>query len=301
MDSALTDSVFFELTGPDTFSGEWTGQPFDSLSPGDYLIEVLDGDSTCGAVEVFTIEAAADPALFLVAASPECVGGEDGSISAFVAGNVMASSYALNGEPADIGGNFLGLSAGEYLVEVMVLMTSMGTCTDTASISVIDPPGMTVNIDSVESASPGEDNGGASVTVTGGAEPYGFFWSGPTGSTGLEDPDDLGSGEWTLTVTDATGCEVTILVSVPVGIMEHRPIEMSASPNPVRHVVRVEFGEPFVGQMVLRDGVGRIVDQVQLAEQSLNWSLAKHPSGVYTLQAMENTGGTSTLRLMVVH
>ena len=301
VDSALTDSVFYVLTGPETLSGEWTGEAFDSLAPGDYLLEVLDGDSTCGAVDVFTIEAAPDPALFLVAASPVCAGGVDGSVSAFVAGNVMASSYLLNGVPADIGGNFLGLSAGEYNVQVTVLMTSMGTCTDTASITVVDPPGMTVTIDSVEGANPGEENGGASITVIGGAEPYGFFWTGPTGSTGLEDPDGLGSGDWTLTVTDNTGCEVSIVVSVPVGIEEHRPIQMSASPNPVRHVLHVDFVESFVGQMVLRDGVGRVVDQAQMAGKSMDWPLSMHPSGVYTLHALERAGGASVMRLMIVH
>ena len=72
------------------------------------MLEVLDGDSTCGAVEVFTVDAASDAALFLVASTPECAGGEDGNISAFVADTVTVTGFALNGVAADIGGNFLG-------------------------------------------------------------------------------------------------------------------------------------------------------------------------------------------------
>ena len=74
---------------------------------------------------------------------------------------------------------------------------------------------MVVTLDSVDSANPGEENGGAAVTVTGGVVPR-FEWTGPTGTTGAEDPDDLGSGEWTLTVTGDDGCSTTLIVSVPV-------------------------------------------------------------------------------------
>jgi hypothetical protein len=302
VDSALTDSVFYTLSGPaDTLSGSWIGLPFDSLAPGNYLLEVLDGDSTCSAVDVFTIQAAADPSLFLVAASPECAGGEDGSVSAFVAGNVMASGYQLNGQPADIGGNFLGLSAGDYFVEVTVLMTSMGTCTDTASISVVDPPGMTISFDNIEGANPGEENGEVSVTVTGGDEPYDYFWTGPTGNTGQEDPDDLGAGEWTLTVTDDGGCSVTVTVDVPVGIAEQVGITMSASPNPVRESLHLTFGELFDGQLFLRDGAGRLVDQLRISSQSTDWNLSNHSAGVYTLHAIEQAGSGTVLRLVLVH
>ena len=91
------------------------------------------------------------------------------------------------------------------------------------------------------------------------------------------------------------------MVSVPVGIEEHRPIQMSASPNPVRHVLHVDFVESFVGQMVLRDGVGRVVDQAQMAGKSMDWPLSMHPSGVYTLHALERAGGASVMRLMIVH
>ena len=143
-------------------------------------------------------------------------------MTAFVAGNVMATSYQLNGEPADIGGNFNGLAAGDYQVSVNVLTVNGGVCSDTASISVVDPEGMVVTIDDIGGANPNEENGEVSISVTGGVEPYTFEWTGPTGSTGAEDPDDLGAGEWTLEVTGGDGCTTSIVVSVPVGIHEWR-------------------------------------------------------------------------------
>ena len=61
------------------------------------MLEVLDGDSTCSAVQPFSILAASDIALFVVASAPFCAGGEDGSISAFVADTVAVSEYLLDG------------------------------------------------------------------------------------------------------------------------------------------------------------------------------------------------------------
>ena len=302
VDSALTDSVIYTLSGPELeWTGTWVAEPFDSLAPGSYVLEVLDGDSTCGAVEVFTVDAAPDAALFLLASTPECSGGEDGNISAFVADTVTVTGFALNGAAADIGGNFLGLSAGDYTVEVTVLLTSGATCTDTASIAVVDPPGMTVVVDSIEGANPGEENGEVLVTVTGGTEPYDFFWTGPTGNSGQEDPDDLGGGEWTLTVTDDDGCSVTVTVDVPVGMVEQAGIRMSASPNPVRQALHVAFDAHFEGQLILRDGAGRRVDHVSVSGQSKDWDVSRHPSGIYTLYAEAATGGGSVLRLVIVH
>ena len=300
VDSALSDSVSFTLSGPEgAITGPWASEAFDALVPGTYVLEVLDGDSTCGAVEVFTIDAAPDPALFLVASAPECAGGEDGNISAFVADTVTVTGYTLNGIAADIGGNFLELSAGEYAVEVTVLLTSGATCTDTASIAVVDPPGMTVVVDSIEGANPGEENGEVSVTVTGGAEPYDFFWTGPTGNTGQEDPDDLGAGAWTLTVTDDGGCSVTVTVDVPVGIVEVSAPVFSLAPNPVRSRVEVSFAKAFDGRLTLVDAVGRAVDVLNVRGQSVSWSLGGHPGGVYFLQATDRAGHRAVSRVVL--
>ena len=300
VDSALTDSVYYTLVGPaESLSGTWIGLPFDSLAPGSYLLEVLDGDSTCSAVQPFSILAAPDIALFVVASAPFCAGGEDGSISAFVADTVAVSEYLLDGEPASMDGNFLGLGAGEYLVEVTAILPSGSLCADTASIDIVDPPGMTISFDSIEGANPGEENGEVSVTVTGGEEPYDFFWTGPTGNTGLEDPDDLGAGEWILTVTDNDGCQVTDTVSVPVGILEWLRPEFSMAPNPTRDRLDIRFESPFQGTLILVDALGREVEAHAMRGTHTTWSLAGHPAGVYLVRAMGEDGRRSAARLVI--
>lgn len=300
LDSALTDSVFYALTAPGfAGSGAWTDGVFDGLIPGDYLLEVFDGDSSCSAVEVFSVAAAPDVSLFLVASSPACAGGDDGSVSAFVAGNVMATSYQLNGEPASIDGNFLGLSAGEYFVNVNVLTTTgFNTCSDTASIAVVDPEGMEIIVDEIGGANLDEENGEIAVTVTGGVEPYTFEWTGPTGSTGAEDPDDLGAGDWTLEVTGGDGCTTSIVVSVPVGLQEWQVPQFAVSPNPTRDTYRVQFSRPFNGQLELTDVTGRRIDLLQVESSVVQGTLAGKPAGVYLLRAMDQQGMGAVSRLV---
>lgn len=299
VDSALTDTVYYELsTSGFVESAPWTDGVFADLIPGDYLLEVFDGDSTCSAVQVFTVAAAPDAALFLVSSAPACAGGDDGSVSAFVAGSVMATSYQLNGEPASIDGNFLGLSAGDYFVDVNVLTTGGNTCADTASITVVEPEGMVVIVDEIGGANPGEENGGVAVTVTGGIEPYSFEWTGPTGSTGAEDPDDLGAGDWTLEVTGGDGCTTSLVVSVPVGLQEWRSPQFSVVPNPTRDTYSVQFSRPFQGALEVTDVMGRRLELLRVESSMVQGNLAGRPSGVYLLRAVNAEGMGAVTRLV---
>lgn len=192
----------------------------------------------------------------------------------------------------------MDLEAGTYFVEVEATLPSGGTCSDTATVVVVDPEGMVVTLDSVDGANPGEENGGAAVTVTGGVEPYDFEWTGPTGNTGAEDPDDLGSGEWTLTVTGDDGCSTTLIVSVPVGLVSLEIDAFSVHPNPARDQVTFEFGRPFHGTMVVRDGVGRTVLTWPVNGTESVQSLSRLTPGWYSVQAIGGNGSGRTLRLL---
>ena len=301
VDSALTDSVTYTLFGPvDTVTGSWTGASYSALHPGVYLLEVLDGDTACSAVQSFVVEPAPEVALFAVASSPDCAGGSDGNVSVFVADNVEPTEYILNGvNLGDVSGNVLGLPAGDYFVEAMVLMPSGALCSDTTSVSIVDPEGIVVTLDSIEGSNSGEENGGAEVTITGGVEPYDIEWNGPSGSTSSEDPDDLASGEWTLMVTGDDGCSTTVVVSIPVGIEERLTSPFKIMPNPAQDQVTLQFDLPFSGMLFLQDPMGRIVDATPMEGTRITWSLSQHPAGIYTVRVASNKGASSSLRLVL--
>ncbi len=298
-DSLLSDSAYFMLTAPGLqISGPWTGAGFEGLVPGNYLFTLFDGDSTCSAVRTFNVAASPDVALFAVASSPFCAGGDDGSISALVADTFDVSGYFLNGNPMGLGGNFLGLSAGSYFVEVEAIGPSGTPCTDTATVIIPDPPGMTITLNGVEGADPNEENGEIAISVTGGEEPYVFEWTGPTGATGMEDPDDLGAGDWTVVVTDDDGCTAELVVSVPVGIAEWNAPRFTVWPNPTRDGFEVRFSREFQGGIKLMDLTGRVLDWREVQGMTHRGTLAAQPAGVYLLRAEDVSGHGHTVRMV---
>lgn len=83
--------------------------------------------------------------------------------------------------------------------------TSPQGCTakDSILVTINQTPDLTVDIDDADC---GEANGGASVTISGGASPYVTYWS--NGST-FTSVDDLSPGQYFVNVTDNNGCSAT--------------------------------------------------------------------------------------------
>ncbi len=64
-----------------------------------------------------------------------------------------------------------------------------------------------VNLVTTNISCGGDGNGTASITITGGLEPYTYEWS--TGDVGVTELTDLEGGTYTITVTEAGGCQRT--------------------------------------------------------------------------------------------
>lgn len=63
---------------------------------------------------------------------------------------------------------------------------------------------------SINSSCSGSTNGSADISVTGGIGDYSYEWTGPNGFTAdSEDISSIEAGDYVVTVTDATGCQVS--------------------------------------------------------------------------------------------
>lgn len=139
-------------------------------------------------------------------------GEDNGSFALSVSGGEGPFTFSTNGVTNN-DGVFEDVAAGTYTV----LISDASDCTAQINVSVQNEQG--VNFDSLVATEAGCDtsNGTIEVTATGGAAPYQYSLNG-----GQLQSDNrftqLGSGSYTVSVTDQTGCETTQEIEVLSGI-----------------------------------------------------------------------------------
>ena len=106
-----------------------------------------------------------------------------------------------------------GLSEGEYLVTI----TDGNNCEVTEIVYINSPDSINVTLTSLDLNCNGDLNGSIESSVDGGISPFSYLWS-----NGAENPNinNLSSGQYSLLVTDSTGCSVSesIFISEPDSI-----------------------------------------------------------------------------------
>jgi gliding motility-associated-like protein len=197
--------------GSGNYSYNWNPAQADSptisnLVAATYALTVTDLDSGCTDAASFTVaDVETDLVLNGADISDETCLEEDGSISLNVSGGCMPYSYMWSNN--DIGNtpNAVNLAAGVYAV----------TITDDASNSVMGSytvDGFTaLSLNSVPNIVPesqGMGDGSISIDVGGGTAPYTYNWSGPiSGLPNSGTISGLSAGDYTVAVTDASGCD----------------------------------------------------------------------------------------------
>ncbi len=102
------------------------------------------------------------------------------------------------------------IKAGVYRVYV----TDANGCTTDRGLSLSEPLPLDLSL-SVSNitclTAPAYNDGAIDLTVTGGKNPYGYAWTGPSGYTaGVQDISSLTEGSYSVTVTDDYGCQADI-------------------------------------------------------------------------------------------
>jgi len=209
-------------TGPFNYlwsPGGSTDQNPTGLAPGNYSVLITDANSCTGGtpVEVTT----PDPILLTITPSgASCNGLADGSIDLEVSGGTGGYSYDWTGTASN-SEDPIGLAAGNY----EVVVTDADNCTMAISTVIGEPTPIMVVFTTTETTC-GEDNGTASLTVTGGAAPYDYEWNNG-GSGNTPNPTGLEAITYEVIVTDDNDCSVT--ETIVIG--EVAPMELSISAN----------------------------------------------------------------------
>jgi hypothetical protein len=191
---------------PGTPTGDGTVS-VTGLTAGTWTCTVTDANG-CVASQSFTVTQ--PPAISVTAASQtnvSCNAGANGAASINIpTGGVGGYTYDWTpGTPTGDGTTSIsGLSAGTYIVT----STDANGCTASQSFTITEPPVIVLTATSQTNVScNGGANGSASIFVSGGTPGFTYLWA-PTGGTNAN-ASGLSAGTYTVTVTDANGCQAT--------------------------------------------------------------------------------------------
>lgn len=205
----LTDNATVNVDGETVF--------FTGLPRGEYEVTITDADGGMPIQQIDTIQIGSPPnlGLSLTGILPQCAGENTGSLitQLIVDGQIVNDpgdqyTFIWNITSESVS-RLDSVSSGQY--RVTVVDNSSG-CTAEASTTLADPPALNLDVTIDNASCPGIADGAIEVVPNGGTDPYNFNWQ-----AGLETfngifiasrPDQLSSGRYSVTVTDANGCSV---------------------------------------------------------------------------------------------
>jgi hypothetical protein len=259
-----------------------------NLPVGTYIISLTDANG-CQIQYVITITEPLCLVASVTSTNCLCYGDQTGSITITSAGGVAAYDVSWWGP---VNGSISGwlpnsplvvgsLPAGIYNVTV----TDAAGCSTNQITVISEPPPLTVT--GITS------NNGIDITVGGGTPPYSYAWS--TGST-TEDISNLMPGTYSVVVTDANGCTITMSFTLlPVFVLstnaitnvvcfgdQNGAISLSASGGAAPYDVSWTgpvSGNP-AGNEIVNSGGSYLITNI--------------PAGTYTLTITDSTGNTTS-------
>lgn len=200
---------FYSWSGPDNFTA--STQDINDLCAGVYEATITDAEGN----SIFTTCRIDEPLLPLIIEPNPTVVNEVvpnfGSINITVSGGTAPYTYQWSNEATSE--DITGLSAGSYRVTV----TDANGCIVISPEYEVERIAIPINfemITTVQPTCPGECNGSITIQIQGGDSPYVIVWNdGFTQTLSTANPtftrEDLCAGDYTVTVTDASGQEET--------------------------------------------------------------------------------------------
>ena len=132
-----------------------------------------------------------------------CYGGSTGTATALGQGGTGPFTYAWNTTPAQNTSTATGLISGTY----SVIVTDSVGCNVTGTVQITQPSELIITETHNDESCPAESDGSITLSLTGGTQPYSFFWS--DGITTME-RQNIGVGTYSVVATDINGCAVSM-------------------------------------------------------------------------------------------
>jgi len=188
------------------------GPNWTNLCDGQYDIRVMDTDAGCEATESFIVCPLTCDLVLNVEdiVNITCFGDADGSATVSASSSALPISlvWEFNDVPFGTGPSQTNLEAGVY----KVIATDAINCEEQLTLVIDEPAELIItNCTSVNVSTPEGSDGSLTLSVSGGTAPLSFEWSNGESTNPIE---NLTPATYTVTVTDANGCENTSACTV---------------------------------------------------------------------------------------
>jgi subtilisin-like proprotein convertase family protein len=205
-------SIDISVTGGNgSYGYSWsngaTTQDLSGLNSGTYAITVTDGLG-CTGTGSFSIAnnlTGCSNYCFLNVTGNTLVDATCGNANGSVNVNILnaVAPYTVTWSNGATTEDLSGLSPGTYSVTVL----DANNCSNTSSFTVSNNSGtLAVTSAAIGDETCGNNNGSIDLTISGGTAPYSYSWS--NGGT-VQDIQGLAAGNFTVTVTDNSGCSMS--------------------------------------------------------------------------------------------
>ncbi len=267
-------------TGPGGFSS--SSASINGLIAGDYELTVSD-NSTCSAIVTYSIAEPSAVTASTLILNETCPGLFDGSIQLTLGGGNPGYTVVWSG-PSGFSAtseNISNLQPGTYALEV----TDAQACVSNFNFDVNPAIPLSLSLSANGTLCNGDATGSATATTNGGVGPYTYDWTGPNSFTAsMASINLLFAGNYSVTVTDANGCQISDDVEVT------QPDSISA----ILDLVNSACGSAGGSATVTPSGgtglisVGWFNSLSQLIGSAL--SIGSLTSGVYTFELTDANG-----------
>jgi hypothetical protein len=271
------------------WSNGQTGATANNLVAGNYFVTVT-GNNGCSSTATATIGTAAAPTASIGSTISPCEGQSTGSATVMASGGVPPYTYLWsNGQTSNTATN---LFSGNYAVTV----TASNGCTSKSTAVLIDVPVFSVELTTNLEASGQTCQSGAAPQS--GTSPYTYAWS--NGQT-TQTASSLPSGQFTVSVTDASGCiSIQTGSCMPVSTNEIAGIEFfSITPNPAQSYLSIQIRliQPEQLKMRFFNSIGQQFFENSYDTHVINevLDLNQYPSGCYFIQFTTRNGSKSEI------